>query len=145
MNYLCACTALAVAILATSPATSAQETVAISADIAAVVTGGSWSSGAINGVYRVVVRTGGREHTISSVQVDWIAESNSHDGEPRVVQSRIANTGSWLLIQPRILRSGSVWRVELDGLETHFTPAVRGKWTLRLGAPGEIQSTVVTR
>jgi hypothetical protein len=138
-------TSLVAAVLALCPTAFAQEPVPIESDVTAVVTGGYWSSGALNGVYRVVVRTGGREHTISSAQIDWIAESANQDGETRVVQSKIAKTGSWRLDRPRILKSGNVWRVELDGLETHFEPAARGKWVLRLGAPGDVQSALATR
>jgi hypothetical protein len=145
MSHLGICTSLAVALLALGPSAAAQEPMAISADVSTVVTGGSWSSGSLSGVYRVVVRTGGREHVVSSAQIDWIADSGGHDEEPRVVHSKVASTGSWRLDRPRIPRSGKVWRVELDGLETHFTETVRGKWVLRLGAPGEVQSALVTR
>jgi hypothetical protein len=145
MRHLRSWPLVAIAILALRQAANAQETVVIPADIATVVTGGSWSSGSINGSYRVVVRTGGLEHVVSIAQIDWIVESEGPEEASRIVQSKIANTGSWRLDRPRILRSGSAWRVELDGLETHVTPTLRGKWILRLGPPGEVQSSVVTR
>src|SRR5512138_2152099 len=63
MERLRAFASLAVAVFALSGPASAHELQALSADVTAVVTGGSWSSGSLNGVYRVVVRTGGLERT----------------------------------------------------------------------------------
>src|SRR5688572_4660234 len=104
---------LAAWFLALAFPASAQEPILLSADVSAVVTGGSWSSGSLTGTYRVVVRTGGGEHVVSYAQIDWIAEPGSYGEEPRVVQSKLANTGSWRLDRPRFLKSGKLWRVEL--------------------------------
>jgi len=145
MSHIRTYAPLAVALLLYCLPVFAQEPKAIPPDVAAVVTGGTWSSGALNGVYRVVVRTGGREHTVSYAQIDWIADSGELNEEPRVIRSEIARTGSWRLDRPRILRSGNLWRAEFDGLETHFDPAARGKWIVRLGPPGELKSDLVTR
>ena len=114
----------------------------IPADIEHVVTGGRWSAAGRTGVYRVLVRTGGLEHVVSEAQVEWIATDS---GEARVIQSKVAPTGSWRLDNPRIRGAGPVWRVELEALETHITPALRGKWVIRLGPPGEMSATQVPR
>ena len=114
----------------------------IPTDIEYVVTGGRWSAAGRTGVYRVLVRTGGFEHVVSEAEVEWIATDS---GEPQVVQSKTAPTGSWRLDNPRIRSEGKAWRVELEALETHFSPPVRGKWVVRLGVPGQISATQVPR
>ena len=126
---------------ASSGATSKHDPI----DVVAVVTGGRWKAGSLQGVYRVVVRTGGFEHLVSQAQVDWIAYPGPESGEARLVKSMIAPTGSWRLDNPRLFKSGNTWRVELEGLETHFVPAERGKWVVRLGGPGKLWSQQVRR
>ena len=111
-------------------------------DIEYVVTGGRWSAGGYTGVYRVLVRTGGFEHVVSEAVVEWIS---TDPGQRRIVHSKVAPTGAWRLDNPRFRGVEGAWRVELEALETHSTPAVRGKWVVRLGPPGELSATQVPR
>ena len=129
--------AMAVLVAALAPASgSEQQTLAVPAEVETVVTGGQWKSDKQSGTYRVIVSTGGFEHIVSQVQVDWITETVDRDDPPRVVSSKIAETGAWRLFQPRIVKSGGKWRVLLEGIETHFTRPPRGTWTIDLGEPG---------
>ena len=114
----------------------------IPVDIEHVTTGGRWSAEGRSGVYRVLIRTRGFEHVVSEAQVEWIATDRA---EPEVLQAKTAPTGSWRLDNPRIHGESKTWRIELEALETHFSPAVRGKWVIRLGAPGEMSATQVPR
>jgi hypothetical protein len=114
----------------------------IPTDIEHVVTGGRWTAAGRTGVYRVLVRTGGFDHVVSEAQVEWIATDT---GEAQVIQSKTAPTGSWRLDNPRIRSEGKGWRVELEALETHFSPPMRGKWVVRLGGPGQMSATQVPR
>jgi len=114
----------------------AQETLAIPPDVESVVTGGQWTSDKLSGTYRVIVSAGGFEHIVSQVQVDWIVEAGGPDNPTRVVSSRIAETASWRLFRPRIVKRSGKWRVLLDGIEPHLTPTPRGIWTIDLGEPG---------
>jgi len=114
----------------------AQETLAIPPDVESVVTGGQWTSDKLSGTYRVIVSAGGFEHIVSQVQVDWIVEAGGRDNPTRVVSSRIAETASWRLFRPRIVKRSGKWRVLLDGIEPHLTPTPRGIWTIDLGEPG---------
>jgi len=130
---------VAMAMLATIliPANGmAQETLAIPPDVESVVTGGQWTSDKLSGTYRVIVSAGGFEHIVSQVQVDWIVEAGGPDNPTRVVSSRIAETASWRLFRPRIVKRSGKWRVLLDGIEPHLTPTPRGIWTIDLGEPG---------
>jgi hypothetical protein len=115
---------------------------AIPADVHYVVTGGRWSDAGRSGVYRVVVRTGGMDHVVSEVHVEWISTDTT---EPQVLLSKKAPTGSWRLDNPRFRGQGRSWRVEIEALETHFTPPVRGTWVLRLGVPGQLSTTHLHR
>jgi hypothetical protein len=145
MKYRTAANLSFALLLAVCGVAGAQQPIAMSPDIAAVVTGGRWQSGALSGTYRVVVRNGGFEHVVSYAQVDWITDSSSRDEAPRVIDSQLAATGSWLLDRPRIIGSGSAWRVEFNAVETHLIPAARGRWVVRLGPPGKLDSVLVQR
>jgi hypothetical protein len=126
-------------LITTSVAAVGQETLTLSPDVVAVTTGGRWRSEATAGTYRVVVRTGGSEHVVSVAQIDWIADG----GE--VVQSTLADTGSWRLDRPQIRGSGASWWVDFAASETHQSPPQSGKWFVRLGSPGDIRTKLSIR
>jgi hypothetical protein len=132
---------LAAASSAFIPRASAQEVVALPSEIESVVSGGRWRTASAEGNYRIVVRTGGFEHVVSQVQVDWVAMPSGNE-EQRVVASKVAETGSWRVLRTRVVRRGSTWYALVEAMETHFTPAARGTWELRLGPPGEVVATM---
>jgi hypothetical protein len=103
---------------------------------------GRWVAADRSRVYRVLVRTGGFEHVVSEALVEWIAMDK---GEPQVVASRLAPTGTWRLDHPRILGAGTEWRVELEALETHSVPVTRVQWVARLGIPGQLSASHALR
>jgi|SRR5262245_15788889 len=134
---------MAVLLNVLTPASGAAENIlAIPVDVEAVVTGGRWTSDKLSGTYRVIVSAGGFEHIVSEVQVDWIAEAGGRDDPPRVVSSKIAETASWRLFQPRIVKRSGNWRVLLEGIEPHLIPTPRGIWMIDLGAPGALKVTL---
>src|SRR5215510_16272741 len=129
--------AMAVLVAALAPTSGAeQQTLAVPAEVETVVTGGQWTSDKQSGTYRAIVSAGGFEHIVSQVQVDWIVDAGGRDNPTRVVSSRIAETASWRLFRPRIVKRSGKWRVLLDGIEPHLTPTPRGIWTIDLGEPG---------
>lgn len=132
---------LASLLALSSPVAVASEVLAIPADVESVVTGGTWQSASAQGTYRVVVRTGGFEHIVSQVQVDWLAEPTEKEDQ-RVFASKVAETGSWRVIRSRVVRRGQSWYALLEAVETHFTPPVRGTWEVKLGAPGELAAVL---
>jgi hypothetical protein len=134
---LCACLSPAV--------TLGQQVLAVPAEVETAVTGGKWKSGNATGTYRVIVMTGGFEHIVSQLQVDWIAETGNGDEPPRVVSSRMAETGSWRLLRPRIVQTSGSWRVLVEDIETHFNPAPRATWEIDLGQPGTLKARLLQR
>jgi len=133
----------AVAVLAaafTPAGVAAQQAADIPADVETVVTGGQWTSGKLEGTYRVIVRTGGFEHLVSVVQVDWI-QSETENEPARVLGSKIADTGSWRMSRPRIVKGRGHWRVLLDGIETHSSTPALGRWQIDIGEPGVLKVT----
>jgi hypothetical protein len=128
---------LAVLLSAVAPRALASEVVALPSEVESVVSGGRWQTARAEGAFRVVVRTGGLEHVVSQVQVDWVAMPSEIE-EQRVVASKVAQTGSWRVLQTRVVRRGASWYALLEAMETHFSPAVRGTWEIKLGAPGEL-------
>lgn len=63
--------AVAMLVLASGPGLGAQPS-RLPADVETVLTGGFWEAAGQEGRYRVVIRSAGFEHLISSMTVDWI-------------------------------------------------------------------------
>lgn len=137
--------AIAAFLIGFAPTAGAQTPVAIPPDVETVVTGGFWKSANSKGSYRVVIRSGGFEHVISELQVDWITEPEGNDKPSRVVASKVAETGSWRLDKPRIAKDSKGWRVTVEGVEPHMTPMPRGTWSVQLGEPGTLKATLKQR
>lgn len=120
---------------------SAQEVVALHPAVESVVSGGRWQTESAEGNYRIVVHTGGFEHVVSQVQVDWLSIHSGNE-EPRVVTSKFVEMGSWRVLRTRFVHRGSSWYALVEAIEPHFSPAARGTWELRLGPPGEVVATM---
>src|SRR5437870_4919300 len=121
---------------------AAEQSLAVPPDAVSIVTGGRWKSDTASGTFRVIVRTGGFEHILSRAQIGWIADTTDRDNGESVVASKVAETGSWRLDNPRIFQWSGSWHVEFQALETHFTPALRGRCVVDLGRPGDLKATV---
>jgi hypothetical protein len=123
----------------------AQERVSLPPEVVYVSSGGWWKTDKLQGTYRVIVRTGGFEHIVSQAQVDWVTGPTSSEDSSRVVASKIAETGSWRLDNPRFVRRSGKWYVEFQAAESHVVPTPRGTWIVELGNPGEMKSRLRTR
>lgn len=136
---------LSVALMAFAVSAAAQATAPVPADVETVLTGGFWKSANLKGRFRVVIQSGGFEHVVSQLQVDWIAEPEGNDKPARVVASKVAETGSWRLAKPRITKGTAGWRVTVEGVEPHMTPQVRGTWIVQIGEPGVLKASLKQR
>jgi hypothetical protein len=134
---------LTVAFLCTPPG-SAQSIVALAPEVTYVTSVGRWKTETNEGTYRVVVQTGGFEHIVSEAQVDWIADSKNSSDLPKIIVSKIAETGSWRLDHPRFTKVKGRWRIELTAVDSHHSPALRGIWTIDLGKPGVLKTSVTS-
>jgi hypothetical protein len=123
---------------------NAQSFISLPSDITYVSSGGYWKTATDEGTYRVIVQTGGFVHIVSRAQVDWVAHPNGQNDAPRVIASKIAETGSWKLDSPLFKKTQRKWRIEMQALETHHDPSVNGVWTIELGEPGVLKASVKT-
>ena len=123
----------------------AQSPAVVPPNVEAVVSGGVWNAKELKGTYRAVVLTGGFEHVSSQLQIDWIADTEGNDKPSRVIASKVAETGSWRLGKPQIVKSANGWRVRVQGVEPHQTPQVRGIWVVELGPPGSLKAILHPR
>jgi hypothetical protein len=123
----------------------AQTPLRLPPDVETVVSGGRWGSGATGGSYRVVVRSGGFEHVVSQVQIDWVSDPKGQDTPSTVVASEVAPTGSWRIGRARIVLRGKQWIATLEGVEPHSTPLQRGTWEVTLGQPGKLTASLRER
>ena len=106
-------------------------------DVAHVVTGGGWTSGEQDGVFRVIVRNHGWEHVSSTLTVEWLA-NDADSQETRVAQRRTVEIpdGRWSLGTPRLTGSRSGWDLFIEG--TNPYTLVTRRWKIRLGRPGVV-------
>jgi hypothetical protein len=108
--------------------------------VAEVVTGGHWSSGGQSGFYRVIVRTGGFEHIVSRLTIEWLIEP-TRDDPPRVMRSvQVPElSGIARLDRPRIGQFLKGWRVWVQLTDTHSESGKQINRSIDLGPPGEIK------
>jgi hypothetical protein len=122
---------------------AAQSQDSLRPDIETVVTGGTWTSDSLVGYYRILIRTGGFDHLISTLDVEWISQASATQ-PPRLVRSHrvmdISAAGN-RLSDPRFGRALSLngWTLSVRGLNTHTSPATEETWWYDLGGPGEIR------
>ena len=119
-------------------------------EVETVVTRGYWiTPDSVAGTYRVVIMTGGFEHRISELWVEWLAEPLDSDRSARVLVSRRiedVDAGSVLLVDPVLRPEGERWILTVDAVQTHCDPPLTTRWRLALGQPGKVRilgSTVV--
>ena len=123
-----------------------QESGAIDPAVAAVVSGGSWTSSSSSGQYRVVVRTGGFEHVGSQLAVDWIRDPRS-EGDTVLVAAHAVVTeiteGIYSLDVPHLDCRSEKCQVAVTGVNTR--DGSHHRWVLRLGPPGQYQVESVAK
>ena len=115
----------------------AQEGLSLDPAVHYVVTGGHWSSEGADGQYRVIVRSGGFDHIVSDLYIQWIQDPRGKDDSARVrVTVKVDSlSGIWALDQPKLVCTPSC-RLEVSGTDTHAM--TKGRWVLTLGAPGRV-------
>jgi len=130
--------------LAAAPGSStAQSSTPLAPDIETVVSGGSWSQDSLSGYYRVIIRTGGFDHILSTLQIDWVTET-TESADSRLVRSRLAEdinaAGSRLSDPVFHLDSafGLGWVLSLHSFNTHLDQASEETLYIQLGPPGEM-------
>lgn len=116
----------------------AQDSVFVDPAVSAVVTGGRWTAEGRAGYYRIIIRTGGLEHTPSELTVQWLAEP-ARGGLPSLVRSRVLTelSGIGFLDRPQIGRFLKGWRLWVQVADTHSSPSTQSTRAVDLGPPGE--------
>ena len=127
---------LVLAYALASATIEAQDSLALDPTIHHVVTGGRWRSGADEGWYRAVIITGGREHLVSQLTLEWIQERS--EGSPVLARSlRLVETGcTGRLDEPRFRLRRATWRLVALCTPTHRERARPWNVTIVLGQPG---------
>ena len=127
-----------VALCVLFPATAiAQDSLTLDPTVTFVVSGGHWTAGGAEGAYRVVVRSGGFDHIVSELFVQWLQDPRSENDSATVRASVKVDSlsGVWSLGQPKFVCS-SACHVEIAGTDAHTMEESR--WELSLGAPGRV-------
>lgn len=96
---------------------SSQPRVAtIDPTVDSVVSGGYWIDGADRGTYRVVVRSGGFDHIVSDVTIEWLSDPRDEDEEPSVHKSVTVKEGQglWRVADSRLEAASAGDGVFLD-------------------------------
>ncbi|HET7024701.1 MAG TPA: hypothetical protein VFI39_05810 [Gemmatimonadales bacterium] len=128
---------LAVALV---PGARAQAAPSISPDVDAVATGGYWTLGDQEGHYRLIIVSGGFEHVVSQIYLQWLAQPASPDDSVTVVASielTDIDSGGWALSDPQFARRDTHWEATVDGQNSHMDPMPQAQWLVILGTPGK--------
>lgn len=125
--------AVLAALLLPLGSTRAQESRSIDPTIQHVMSGGRWQSGGQSGWYRAIIRTGGFEHIVSNLTVEWIGD----DSEPSVMHSVDVKEldGLGRLDAPSLTLRGKTWVLTMQWTDTHGRRAPH-RVSLALGPPG---------
>ena len=83
-------------VLAALSASAQPQSVTIDPMVESVVSGGYWIDGADRGTYRVVVRSGGFDHIISEITIEWLAEPKDENQTSSVRKSVVVKEGQGL-------------------------------------------------
>ena len=124
---------------ALAPPLAAQDAPVVPGSVSSVEAGGYWSSGGVEGQYRLIIDTGGMEHVVSQAFLQWLSQPRDAEGSVVVITSvplTELNTGVWRFDSPAFQLRHGVWEATIDGLNSHTQPPVRARWCLRLGPPG---------
>ena len=118
----------------------AQDTVSVDPMVAAVVTGGHWTSEGRSGYYRVIIKTGGSQRGSSTLIVQWLSDP-TRDAPPTVVRSAPVNELSGLarLDRPQIGQFLKGWRVWIQVTDPQVSASPAKTRAIDLGPPGELQ------
>lgn len=111
-----------------------QASQAIDPAVTFVTTGGHWADAAIQGQYRVVVRTRGAGNELA---IDWLRDSRS-PGDTALVVAHVVvqEVTPWIysLIATRITCDARTCRVQAAGVNPR--DGSRTRWSLALERPG---------
>lgn len=122
----------------------AQTAPPIPADISAVEADGWWSEAGREGSYRIIIQTGGFEHIVSRVWLQWISGPSEQEDSLRVVASvelEEINGAGWQAFDPQVALRNGKWEATLDGANSHADPILRARWRIALGTPGQFTVT----
>ena len=119
----------------------AQERPVVPIAVETVVSGGYWTApDNIEGQYRVIVKTEGFEHLVSSAWLEWIAAPTKDSDATVVATSELVmvEAGSVRLSEPVFSIAGKQWILTITATQTHCDPMPIERRRLALGPPGRI-------
>lgn len=125
---------LTILVLASGPGLGAQPS-RLPADVETVLTGGFWEAAGQEGRYRVVIRSAGFEHLISTMTVDWILNATETDSA-RVLASLPVPVGPVALHDPDLSRERDGYVLAVMCTDDHYDSPRRDTVRVRLGLPG---------
>ena len=131
-----------VAFLIVLPASSQDRALPfLDAAIESVISGGYWTNqDKAEGQFRVVVDTGGYEHLISSIWVQWIAQPKNSEDSAQIVMTKHleeVDANYVRLSEPKLTLEGNRWILTVESTQTHCDPMPVKRWHVALGPPGQ--------
>ena len=129
---------LALGLLAIIPVRAvAQAPDSLDATLESVVTDGRWEANGREGPYRIVVYTGGFEHVVSEIYLQWLTDPTGDDDSQVIVRSTAIDSiaqGVWHLRAP-VIRCRPACTATVVGY--HMNGRDHRTWTITLGPPGQ--------
>lgn len=110
-------------VLVALSASARPQHATIDPSVDSVVSGGYWTDGADRGTYRVIVRSGGFDHIISEIMIEWLAAPQDEDEQPSVRRSVVVKEGQglWRAADCKLgmdPANGNVF-LDWDAIDTH--------------------------
>src|SRR5215204_5248236 len=95
-----------------------QELPGLDPSIKAVVSGGYWESGGQRRTIRLVVVSGGPDHIVSTLYVQWLEDPTEENGTTVVRSTSVDEVSGVVSIgEPRLVRAGKQWRATVTGTD----------------------------
>jgi hypothetical protein len=126
----------------------AQEPKNVDPHLLYAVTGGYWERGDVHGQFRILVYSGGFEHIISHVFVQWLRDPQASDQPPELVASEpirpINDQPTWSVGLPSLVsEKRNVAIVNLKMVNSHTEENETRTCILRLALPGQYTVTLI--
>ena len=118
---------------------NAQGVPTVPTEVSGVLAGGYWTSGAQEGSYRIIIVSGGFEHIVSQVFLQWLSQPTSPNDSVVVlstVELEAISAGGWQATNPQFELKNKKWEATIASSNSHTDPISSTRWRLTLGPPG---------
>jgi hypothetical protein len=103
-----------------------------------MVSGGAWTAGTRQGVYRLIVSNYGSKHVVSTARVEWVV-TPARDAVPSTIATAALPIAAqqYSLGAPDLYANFEGWNAQIGGIQVNDRS--QRCWRIWLGAPGALR------